>query len=180
VAYDTMDRVRQNVETIIGRLRGMKYRFEEKPRTPPGAKTWKLLQRLEAKAGPVPLSLRTFWEVVGEVNLMGSHESVNPEGGPVGADPLVVYGVRSEMEDYEEIIIAPDSLHKANTSGGDPYSIGLPAAVADAVLEYEPHGIGFVSYLRLAFAWGGFPGWENADAVQPAELESLKRGLLLI
>jgi hypothetical protein len=71
-------------------------------------------------------------------------------------------------------------LHKANVSGGDPYAIFVPAPVADAPVEFEPNSVNFVEYLRLVFAWGGFPGWKNGDAILPAEIKELRDGLLPI
>jgi hypothetical protein len=56
--------------------------------------------------------------------------------------------------------------------------IALPAPVADARLEEEPHDVNFVDYLRIAIAWGGFPGWEQAGANRPAELDHLRRDLI--
>ena len=53
-------------------------------------------------------------------------------------------------------VVAPDALHKANVSGGEAYMIALPAAVADAAVEEEPHGVNFVEYLRIAIAGADF------------------------
>lgn len=40
------------------------------------------LDNLETKlGGPLPLSLRAFWELVGSVSLAGSHPLLNPKGG---------------------------------------------------------------------------------------------------
>ena len=81
-------------------------------------------------------------------------------------------------EEQERIAIAPDALHKANVSGGDPYMIAVPSALADAPLDGEPHNVGFVAYLRIALAWGGFPGWDQAGAPVPGELAELRRDLI--
>ncbi len=64
---------------------------------------------------------------------------------------------------------------------GDFHSILLPDPVADPVLDgvYGRPGIRLVEYLRVAFAWGGFPGLEFADAVPP-QIAKLKRDLLPI
>jgi hypothetical protein len=114
------------------------------------------------------------------------------------SDPLVVwppdsddpddyrfFGDASEQdEDAEDwhgryaIDIAPDVLHKANTSGGDPYQVIFPNAAADARIEgAEEYGT-LVEYLRECFRWGGFPGLR--DHPRPAELELLTRDLLPI
>ncbi len=103
---------------------------------------------LEAEAGPLPLSLVTFWQEVGAVDLVGMHPA-----WPDGLDPLVVYppeGAPSslfEEEDEGETegpgrfgCLAPDDLHKDNVSGGDPYGVRLPDPLADFMFLYERHG----------------------------------------
>jgi hypothetical protein len=82
-------------------------------------------------------------------------------------------------EDYR-IPIAPDDLTKDDTSGGSPYEIRLPCLDADAPLENERHDLPFVSYLRLCFEWGGFPGYDGCDLNLPPEIEGLKKDLLPI
>ena len=75
VARETMRRARHNVEVIVDRLREIGYRFDfEGPaiqRIPPAAST--ALERLDADMGPLPLSLHTWFDVVGNVRLTGSH-----------------------------------------------------------------------------------------------------------
>jgi hypothetical protein len=83
------------------------------------------------------------------------------------------------MEDDERyVLIAPDDLHKAGASGGEAYGISVPDPRADGELLFERHGLLFVDYLRLVFRFGGFPGYEGIDAGVPAEIESLRQGLL--
>jgi hypothetical protein len=78
----------------------------------------------------------------------------------------------------ESIIIAPDDLHKANTSGGEPYEIEVPDLGADGKLLNERHELYFVEYLRLVFRFGGFPGYDGIDRALPPELASLRAGLI--
>src|SRR6185295_5560194 len=125
----------------------------------------------EEEAGPLPLSLVAFWEVVGSVDFVGMH----PEW-PNGLDPLVVIppdGALSSL--YEEggdedsaewfVGLAPDDVHKDNESGGDMYGVALPNPSADFVFMNESHNLPFVSYLRLAILrWGGFPGLDGSSA----------------
>jgi hypothetical protein len=59
------------------------------------------------------------------------------------------------------IDLSPDYLHKANVSGGGPYAIRVPFLGADPLFSNERHRLPFVDYLRLAFAWAGFPGLEE-------------------
>jgi hypothetical protein len=84
------------------------------------------------------------------------------------------------MEDEGEAVvtIAPDDLHKANTSGGEPYEIAVPDLRADGELLNERHHLLFVDYLRLCFRFGGFPGYDGIDRGIPPEIESLRKDLL--
>lgn len=124
---------------------------------------------LEEQAGLLPLSLVAFWQEVGAVDLVGMHPA-----WPDGLDPLVVdppEGALSFLFDEEEgeepgmfAGLAPDDLHKDNTSGGDPYGVRLPNPHADFLFLYERHELHFVPYLRLAILqWGGFPGLDGRE-----------------
>jgi hypothetical protein len=213
VAYETMERVDRNVRILVERLNGLGYRFVDPgsgfggsgllgklfgrgptlhpPHVPPDPGTAKMIAKMEKLAdGPLPLSVRAFFEVVGAVNLTGEHDTLAPTDSTVLPDALVVDGAEGALywlenicEEDEDgsgkvICIAPDAFHKSNVSGGPPYAIALPAPVADAPLDDERHEVNFVEYLRIAFAWGGFPGWEEADAVLPDELAGLREGLI--
>jgi uncharacterized protein DUF6745 len=192
VAGETMRRVAANVATVVTRLLEMGYRFttpEGRSRpaksayVPPATRDARHLQRLEKAVGALPLSLRVFYELVGSVDLIGRHPTLAPVDGSIAPDPLVVASVaelESEVGSWDDddlLMLAPDDLHKANTSGGDPYAIGVPDENADAVLLHERHHLLFVDYLRLCFRLGGFPGYEGVDDV-PAEIETLRAGLL--
>ena len=190
VATETMRRVRRNCERIISRLRTLGYVFgtfpdgtrrpyNMAPFTPPSEEMRSDCEELEAEAGPLPLSLTAFWREVGAVDLVGMHPA-----WPDGLDPLVVdppVGPLSDLYDEGDGIfaaLAPDDLHKDNTSGGDPYGLQLPNPAADFMFMYERHDLLFVPYLRLAILrWGGFPGLEDRGlAFEPlqtlvAELE---------
>jgi Domain of unknown function (DUF6745) len=203
VAYETMRRVAQNVARVAERLHALDYRFttpgsgrpspaastssRHAPRVPPGAKVRRQIRRLEKRVGAIPLSIRAFYEVVGAVDFNGVHPSLAPIDGPIPPDPLLVYGpddVLADLESWDdeepppEIVIAPDDLHKADTSGGASYAMSVPDARVDGVLLNERHHLLFVDYLRLCFAWGGFPGYEGQDRDVPPEIERLRTGLL--
>jgi hypothetical protein len=192
VVVEMMSRVRRNCETIISRLGQMGYDFtrypggsrrygDMPPFTPPSDDMREAQMELEDAAGPLPLSLTTFWEVVGAVDLVG----MGP-GWPDGLDPLVVdppEGALAWIEDsYGEedglfAALAPDDLHKDNVSGGDPYGVRLPQPAVDFIFENEPHGMYFVDYLRLAILkWGGFPGLDGLG-VEFEPLSELTRDL---
>jgi hypothetical protein len=206
VAYETMHRVEQNVATLAQRLKAMDYRFvypgseggflglrkarAHEPHVLPAADAHAKIAELEKLVGgPVPLSLRAFFEVVGEVNFNGDHPSLAPRDGEPAPDPLMVCSVddaiamleSGDWDDDEPALIefAPDALHKANISGGAPYSIEVPNPAADAPVEDEPHDTTFVAYLRLVIlGWGGFPGWEDSKLPPPPEIERLRDELI--
>jgi hypothetical protein len=188
VARETMVRARRNVVMLVDRLTGLGYRFAfpERVWLPPDQASLQELQQIEETYGPLPLSLRAWYEVVGGVNFAGSYPNLSQYNGldlkglsypNCYSDPLVVYppdGRNVYPYDPEEeweieieptsepvyfIDLSPDSTHKANHSGGGPNCMLLPNAGADAQLISEDwHGVHFVSYLRECFRWGGFPG----------------------
>ena len=82
-----------------------------------------------------------------------------------------------DEDERDAIWIAPDDLHKAGTSGGDPYAIAVPDLRADGELLDERHALMFVEYLRLCFRFGGFPGYDWHLAV-PTEIERLTADLV--
>ena len=154
---------------------------------PPGTDTVKRIRKLEKKLGMLPLSLRVFYEVVGSIDLTGQHPSLAPRSGPISPDPLVVFSIEDALADAEQrdedegdnrVVIAPDEIHKAGESGGEPYEMALPDERADGELLNERHGTFFVEYLRMAFRFAGFPGYEGYDQDVPPEIEELRKGLL--
>ncbi len=191
VTHETMSRAKRNVEILVDRLSSVGYRFGfypngsrvpyyQGPLSRPGRDTLKRIKELEADAGPVPLSIRVWWETVGSVDLIGRHPD-----WPELADPLVIYPPEAPLGSLVEAeeagsffgLLAPDNLHKDNVSGGDPYGILLPNAAIDAKLEFEWHDTTFVNYLRICFRWGGFPGFERVQGGFKL-LPSLTSGLL--
>lgn len=74
-----------------------------------------------------------------------------------------------------EMMVAPDSLHKANTSGST-YDIRLPDAKADTPL-LGAGDVYFVAYLRNSFTWGGFPGLNDHSERDDKLIAFLKEGL---
>ena len=182
-----MQRVEANTRTVIDRLSRFGYRFATlPPHRPPGRRKWRQIQKLERLVGALPLSLRAFYDVVGAVDLIGRHQSIMAPDSSVAPDPLVVFGVQDALAECESmdddersaITIAPDDLHKENTSGGDPYTVVVPDQRSDGVLRDERHNLFFVDYLRLCFRYGGFPGYEGIDGGVPEELDHLRTGLV--
>ena len=207
VARETMLRARDNVAILVERLNRLEYRFVEPPAAwaPPDPALIARLDDWELKYGPLPLSIRTWYEIVGSVNLMGSHPKLNryysldqadSKPPPTYADPLVVDRFSDEPESFylnlvdpqsdEEVTgppyrleLAPDAYMKANESGGGPTEIMFPNPAIDAPLISDNwDGVMFVSYLRTCFEWGGFPGWRSQAERPKQELEFLARDLL--
>ncbi len=276
VARETMRRVRSNIETLVARLRDGGYwsAYKESVYAAPTGEVEAEIARLEALiGGPLPISLRTFYELVGTVNLMGTHPDWPVEGYPsrmiesaesiqwrtgnhwhpdldrslkpkevVCTDPLVVEPIDAangeyesdaegaewvaehgdsrmvlvkdglavvasgagpvealvdqypgwELKTYKEVfggpktvspvVIAPDFYHKAEISGGPPYAVTAVDSHMDGLLVGAPYGLTFVSYLRLCFAWGGFPGFADQieEQVPALIIGQLRAGLLAI
>lgn len=197
VARETMRRARHNIDLLIPRLREIGYLFEaenpDKPIypdavfMPPSDSGRAFIEQIEKSAGMFPISLRAWYDVVGSVNLMGTHPGIRffedePLADPLVVDPISDYHLdlladweadRDEVGEDEpyRLEIAPDEYHKANISGGSPYSIAIPNASADARLRDEWHNTTFVNYLRIAFRFGGFPGFERLpDDERPDDL----------
>jgi hypothetical protein len=193
VASETMKRARHNVELIVPRLETLGYEFNgyNPVFEPAGESVAGDLDEFEREiGGPLPLSLRYWYQHVGSVNWMGWHEALNPKNGPYCGDPLVIGPYRQATEEAEkwcdglpgtfDLWIAPDALHKNNTSGGSPYAMKIPDPSADAALLYEWSTDTLVSYLRRSFEWGGFPDWKGKPAYPKKEIDYLKEGLLAI
>jgi hypothetical protein len=72
-----------------------------------------------------------------------------------------------ELNDPCKLYLAPDRLHKANTSGGEPYGVELPFLGADPVFADEEHALPFIDYLRLAFRWAAFPASSAMPTAPP-------------
>ena len=203
-----MRKVRFNIEQIIPRLYKMGYLFgkggywenfslEEKSQAerdspvfqPPTLEALKDVATLEKLAGLPPLSLKCWYEEVGNVNLIGLFPANNRGYGPV-LDPLYVESVETILQivtnfvkigGWEEepvLLLAPDCYHKYGYSGAGSYNILLPCKAIDAPFLNEPHHTTFVNYLRLCFQWGGFPGLEQDCHLSREELAYLTKDLL--
>jgi len=74
VAMETMTVARQNVEVLVEQLAKVGYRFAypEAVHVPPTKDTPREIEEVETRIGPLPLSLRAFYEVVGSVDFVQS------------------------------------------------------------------------------------------------------------
>jgi hypothetical protein len=160
VAWETMRRVRHNLLVVLPRLEAKGYQ-----RAAPGGlgprRTDEALDEFEEQlGGPLPLSLRMFWRVVGSVDLTQSgrqmvHEwlkkptsdlqclgdddpLVVPDPAELGSEDLAEYG-GEEVDETELgandgrylVGISADRFQKAQVSGGAGYAVWLPEPCAD-------------------------------------------------
>jgi len=135
------------------------------------------LEELEQEYGPVPLSVRAWYEEVGAVNFFGYH----PRWPSMAdCDPLQVCTLdkqwRSRVEPTSDgsliFFFAEESLLKAEVSGaGAPYAFTIPDASADAHLapwvpSPKDGELTFVQYLRWSLLeWAGFPGMTGRGTI---------------
>jgi hypothetical protein len=123
---------------------------DERVFSPPDKKTPKLLSKLEkAVGGPLPLSLRAWYEQVGGVSLMGSDSALNavnfsnrgilqqfealqkhgPPAPPVGhdfaPDPLVIYPVEELLDQLSEREDDEESEHQVVISPDDLHKANI-------------------------------------------------------
>lgn len=134
------------------------------------------LHELERDVGPVPLSIRAWYEEVGAVNFYGYH----PRWPSMSyCDPLQICVLDQQWRAHVEMasdrslvfFFAEDQYFKDNVSGAvTPYAFTIPDTNTDAVLFYRaafPQGapLTFVQYLRWSLLhWAGFPGMAEWDA----------------
>jgi hypothetical protein len=181
VARETMQRVRTNVEVLVSRLRELGYVFErpDEVHVLPTEQSSTRLDGFERRVGPIPLSLRTFYDVVGTVDFTQSEAQLVswhvPERESASEleilgeyDPLVVGSLEDDPQPWSSDpswwFLAPDEFHKARYSGGENYHVALPDPRADfPILGMYDIDEFFVAYLRATFAGGGFRGRCEAD-----------------
>jgi hypothetical protein len=75
------------------------------------------------------------------------------------------------------LILSGDRKSKAGIHSVECYCMEMPNPGADAPFG-DWHKTTFVNYLRIAFRWGGFPGWERYPKRPEKELAYLRDGLL--
>ena len=144
IARETMRRVLRNVGILEEGLKGVGYRFAfpEKVRTLPPPDSAERLDALEREwGGPLPLSLRAFYEVVGslcfkQLESQNVHDWFSEPASDLERlgddDPLWVDDL-GDLEAAEAgddgrvyFCFAPDMHHKANVSGGENHHVWLP------------------------------------------------------
>jgi len=128
-----------------------------------------------------------------DFHILTSHDDLDvqrvprpPDGDPLVVDPCHESMVWPLSDDDDEdvdpgppygLVFAPDCVHKANESGGDPTQIYFPDPAMDGPLHGDWEGTLFVPYLRTCFEWGGFPGLRELREPPREELAFLTAGL---
>jgi hypothetical protein len=177
-------------------------RTPEPPHGHPSASAAEHARWLDDTFGGVPMLLDSWVRLVGDVWLVGTHPGwaeadasdpfvIEAEGTRAGEpDGEAIQGYfEDDYEGWKEwadedpdadpfvLPLAPDALHKSNTSGGDPYGLVLPDRGADGNWSGETV-VSFVAYLNDVFAHGGFPGVAADDDVGQRITNELAAGLL--
>jgi hypothetical protein len=90
VAQETMSRARANIQLLVPRLTTLGYRFAHPDQVfvPTDVEFRSWVAEIERRAGPLPLSLRAWCDVVGEVNFMGSHPKLSTYYQSPGGEEL--------------------------------------------------------------------------------------------
>jgi hypothetical protein len=187
VAALTMERVRRNALSLTAALiaRGWPVSLEQALPGPDPDVEDRLRELEQVTGSAAPPALAAYWRIVGTIDLVprGTWDAPFPPGVPEElalADPLEIIDLTTAWFSVEgwqaesgelhpeiagplELTIAADYLHKANISGGAPYSVWLPDAGADPLVRDEVHCLTFTDYLRRAFAGKGFLGLDRQD-----------------
>jgi hypothetical protein len=183
IARETMRRVRHNCEILIPRLESLGWHFgydwahpgayaQERiaaapavlgePTPPP------VLDEIERRYGVLPLSFRAFYEVVGEINFVGTPFARPNWPGMDELDPMYIAGAVDIAEGQAGpgsgwVAVAPDPLVKYFIAGVGSTYIDLPQPRADAPIMFEgdrmyveDRPLTLVRYLRYAMRGGGF------------------------
>jgi hypothetical protein len=175
VLTETFKRVSYNLAVIHDELVSSNYCFKTKckydfehPLLKPLPDTENFLIHLDSsvkRVGYVPLSLKLFYKFVGSCNFTWDYD-VAEENPWEGADPMQIVPLNdllSELEDFEddddfrELGISADYLHKDNISGGPAYSVEITKKPQiDSQFLNEEHNTTFINYLRIAMNNCGF------------------------
>ena len=89
--------------------------------------------------------------------------------------------VEEQYDGHEEgeirLNLAPDETFKSGEAGGGAYWMSIPNKCADGIFQ-DDNNRTFVNYIRNAFAWGGFPGWDGEKSPPREAILKLTEGLI--
>ncbi len=201
VAFETMRRVRHNLEVLISRMKAIGYVFSGSessdddlppPIMPPKDDAAQRVADLTALVGSIPLSLEAFYLVVGSVNFIGHRIDWNR----LQLDPIFMLPVEITLQLHREALrnldleteqtgsdsrynllsVSFDDAAKYDEGGGT-YDIMIPCWTIDTVLRGEPGGRMIVEYLRDCLQWAGLPGLRSIQELHEV-VDQLTSGLL--
>lgn len=161
------------------------------------------IDEIEQVMGPIPLSVRAWYEEVGAVNFFGYHAqwkeltpsyaNRHPEGGGAYSlmnycDPLQVCALdeRCMAQIHQRYVpgktylfeFAPDRHFKDYCAGtSTPNAFVFPDAGVDAIIGTSYSSSTFVEYLRVSLKWAGFPGMMEWPTVPKEALAFLTHNL---
>lgn len=162
---ERVDALGRRLSALVARLHASGFVFDRPDAVFPGPQpaAAAAIARIEAEAGPLPRALVLFWTCVGSVDLSGAHPDWPEPSGYL--DPLIVYPPDVSLYELDdpradgfEAVIAPDYFHKADVSGGAPYSVSVPALADDPPMNGTPDPQSFLEHVENALRFGGFPG----------------------
>jgi hypothetical protein len=159
VAQETMRRVRRNVETVHHRLIQLGYQFwfpEHAFLSPPPFISG-ILAEIEHAIGPIPLSLRAFYEVVGSVNFCQSSAQLVQWQRPDRAEApeLAVLGEEDPLE-----VCPVERLRKAALAHGETHLLREADQATAAVAKRQQARLYFC-FASDEFHKADYSGGEN-------------------
>lgn len=193
VAAEMMARVRDDLARIVRVLEARDYAFAagsaKKALPAPSAKAAAAIASLEKALGvPLPIALRAFYEVVGEVNLCEDVDAVPDDDAPFAGygrlNPLVIVSPRAALDPLENerafqaryppelrlpfarVYLGPNPRHKSEPSVNEddlPYRLEVRDEGADAIVVQGGKETPFVDYLRDTVLSGGFAALTDAS-----------------
>ena len=196
LATETMLRVRTHLEVLVADLVGAGWPVDLRAAlTGPATGLEERICDLETLTGaPLPVALTAFWRVVGSVRLVPDDVDAVPDNLAI-LDPLEIvdpdtawWSVEEWQEDTDGLhpeiagplglALSADHLHKADISGGPPYSVRLPDPGPDPLFREDTRRLPFTDYLRHALAGYGFARAEHADPEARRWLDALPARLV--
>lgn len=171
-----IDQIASALPALVTRLKQHGYEFARPAFVLPGPEpnVNASIERIETEVGAVPYALARFWQVVGSVDLCGTHVDWH---GCEYPDPLVIDPASDAVAELQEFLddrherlrhdfpyvipISADDYHKEDVSGGMWYNVDCPATADDPIINDERHRLSFLDYLELALSMGGFLGLDK-------------------
>lgn len=193
-ARKVMAFAKRNVDILVDRLSDSGYEFVSNPLVGPEPNLENKLSELSERGVFLPISLQAWLMEIGSVDFCGTHPEWSRTGyagirdndehyEPWYTDPLCIGvsidSILSEFDDdtIETVDLAPDCITKANVSGNGPISVHCLSQRFDDVLIGQTGCFTLLSYLRHAFEWSGFPGFEYIPDAPTEMLQAWSQGL---